>query len=899
MKIIYQVVLAVTVITQIQISWAEDGRRRDGESRRRGGAGRGSVNVVNEEFRRGYNVSSDPAPVITRREPRHQACTAPKFCKTPAPFPGLEDYTDFMFNFSDYSKTLITDQAPQDNDCSCLDNKFKEDLGPRFLMELGNERKELNEKIKKAAAKKFLNDYAANIEDASFFLLKTSGVFTNPDTAKEIQCNDYRKFNDMVTATCGNAVLNNPAMFEEKKLALLNVLGGASRPGMNFDQRIRDISRQIQFLPIPGQTSRDGKPLQFSRSIYDESRIGLSRSPEGQFVEHVIQKMIKNADFESQIRDELTTKTPIEAIMSIIERNIGNTGFLDKIGADKSITGNELGTLKEVREDFKFLMQTHPGFMNVMGKPANFLLLMNSVKRENQLSLLEQLETKPDILGSLLLNRCDDLTKQFADIVCTQDDDLIKSVDASELDILIHPESETTDSPTQPELHDLLMCLESGKDPKAAFGHLADLEREDNFTTRRSDYIERLLVPDIEQHKNLFSVTMLKSVRDRKFRKEMERYAEAGRSYSRAVSSPGIVARDVYVQSVAEGNDFTIGKSTISKSEAKEYMKSVASEETKIASGVTEPTTKTLAAPSLPEEEVTETRKPERMIASEGPMTAYGSSSYRQETEENKPADQRQVLSRDLARSNPEPEVERHVSKLDDETISQLTSLRNMNSSLMSQMIAEEERKLQEYRDRLSSVRTNLPPSEPQLVEAEVTNVAPQVVPSERPSTDTQVKSVPVAARSITSAALQQAPSRGEEATVAQIVPERRGGDSLAASGSSDSGAPSLSLTIISSQRAQVSDQAPEVIENEVKTYLEGKALAPAEFEDLMRNGLRYQYQVVVNDVLVTKEKIIPFTSLPEKTRRDLETKYARDRLEIQTSKLAVLRMLMNSTVVR
>lgn len=892
MKIIYQVVLAFTVITQIQISLAEDGRRREPDSRKRGGS-------VNEEFRRGYNVSEEPAPVITRRGPRHQACTAPKFCKTPPPFPGLEDYTDFMFNFSNYSKMVFEEAELETTDCSCLNDKFREDLGPRFLMELGNERKALNEKIMKAASKKFINDYAANIEDASFFLLKTSGVFTNPETAKDIQCNDSQKFQDMITATCGADIANNPAKYEEKKLAILNMLGGASRPGMNFDQRIRDISRQIQFLPIPGQTSRDGKQLQFSRSIYDESRIGLSRSPEGQFVEHIIQKMIKNPEFENQIRDELRTKTPLEAVMGIIESNMSNSGFLDKIGADKSITGNEIGTIAEVRADFKFLMQTHPGFMNVMGRPANFLLLMQSVKSENQLTLLEQLETKPDILGPLLLNRCDDLTKQFADLVCTKDEDMIKSVDAAELDSLIHPESEESDSQSPPELHDLLMCLESGKEPKAAFAHLADLEKDKNFTTRRSDYIERLLVPDIEDHKNLFSVTMLKSVRDKKFRREMERYAEAGRSFSRGVSSPGVVARDVYVQSVAEGNDFTIGKSTISRSEAKEYMKAVATEDTKIAASTDRPTKTTVTtAAEVTAEETTEARKPERSIASEAPATSYASSGLRQEREDNKSADQRQVLSRDLSRTNPEPEVQRHVSKLDDETISQLTNLRNMNSTLMSQMIAEEERKLQEYRDRLSSVRTNLPTTAPEVIVPEVTNVPSAVVPTERTVTDSTTKSVPVAARNISAAAIPQGSPRGEEATVASVVPERRGGDALPVSGS-ESGSQGMSLTIVSSQRAQVSDQTPEVIETEVSTYLEGKSLAPAEFEDLLRNGLRYQYQVVVNDVVVTKERIIPFTSLPERTRRDLETKYARDRLEMQTSKLAVLRMLMNSTVVR
>lgn len=823
---------------------------------------------LTDMFTRSAIPIPDSLGKVKAAEPLHENCVEEKQCEV-TESPLATDYTDFLLNFSKFQKTKIVKPMAETStkDCSCLRKKFN---SPDLEKKLEDERAFVNRKILGAIGKKFLNDFATNLEDMSFFLTRNREMFLNDERAKSYQCNSPEMYNDQIEAICSRKGITDKSFIQGRKDFFINSLDGGK---LSFESRLPQMSAQIQSIPYPGTNKF------YTRYEFDNMRLGMAHNyPMAKTVDHLVLKIMTNPDISARLVIEMGTMTPVQALLHTIEKNKDNPQFVKLF--DPKVVGEILHDKKKLQESFSFLMNTHPGFLTAMEDMSAFEMLAESLQK-GRTSVLETLETDPTVLEPTLVKRCSDLLNDFANAVCTPDHELISQMDDEDLEKLIHTEeSESISS----GLHEILICEKKTVSIDERFNELSKLD-DLKIPSRRADFLERLTSPDVNDHVNAFSKSMLSS-KDKKTRAEMGEMAEAGARRAKSVSTGGVASLIVHATLVEDGKVISLGKPSMTREDAKKYLaenkKYEARMESERIARLSSGTKKVDAVAYVPVKDV-----PEIAQATVNPVPEIQPERAFTQT----PA--RTQLARELSRTNPPQQVEKVLSNVSNSTVEELNRLKAEEASLLQREFEFESRRMEDMQRKVDELQTKI--AKPQ----EVTQ-APQQTPAqniESPKEEARVSSKKEIERVGSAQVVEQ--KENPVKTAGTVSSSAATADSSDGS-SNGRGKPSSvdAQNIVANTQATagaltLNEVSREKINEEVGKLLESPSLEQSSLDEIRTKGLKVKIKVMENNRLVEKEIVVKFSDLDQKTRDLIELKFAKKERDQQVSKLAVLRMLM------
>lgn len=809
----------------------------------------------------------------------HEKCIETVFCMPTTPLPA--EFSDNIFKLTQFQTKNSLTKMRNKVDCTCLTNKYKEELGIHLTRAKLSEKENLQEKILSAYSRKFVNEFSLNMEEATFFITKNRDMFRDKNEAATLQCNDPKAYDALIQSTCKQNGIEDAEFIRKRKDLFANKTFGDQMP---FEKRLSVMSDDLLEIRFKNP---DGKERVLSRIEYDNGRIGLAHhSEQGKIVQYILKKLASIPNFEKEL-DGAPNTSPVEKVFALIEKKKNDPEFLAQF--DKKIVGEGLTDSKKLKENFRFLMNTHPGFLNAMQSATVFSSLTDELARNSESSVLNILETNQNILEPILSNRCATIITEFANAVCTRDEDLISSVNPVDLENLSHS---TTSQLLTNDIHELVMCeAQKGNNPNQ-FQKLANLY-DDGLPARKSDYLERILEPDLKKHKNMFTATLLASAdgSNKVLIQELGNASEQGQKISRSIPSAGVVGIKVHAKSVSEGSAFSFGKPAMTRDEAmsfledpKKYDSKIASRRSEVLSEVAETPFKT--TPSEPstikpvfDDNSSESFRPSSNVASSPAPLA------------------RRELQDTLSKEYRPEEVSNVMGKVSNESIEEINSLRKENHNLLQKSYEQESRRLESMQSKIEELQQKLSEDS---TKSDVKKVARSKKGIEDENDD-------VSGRSLSSSSEEAAGAPSAGRRMAALAPASESAPSnVAISTSAGVAAPSSDKKAFQQshdesaklliQSGTASPVEQEQINQEVKKLIETIELSEAKIEDIKLNGIKIRFKVLENAAFVEKEKVVAYASLSQRLKDLLDLKMNLKKRTSLISKLSVLKMLLNQS---
>lgn len=792
-------------------------------------------------------------PTVARQVERN-FCMTNTMCTTSSSLM-TKDYTEFLFSMSAITKADEDDFVAN---CSCLrETLIIQYSAEELASERAKARVEINKKIKEAFGKKFVNSFSSNLEDVSFFLTKNKDMFKNSESAKVLQCIDPDEFNEQINFACKASGVTDPAIIRQRKDYFINSVDNGTMP---FEQRLVKMSEDIVSMEYPAGPGFP-KGTVYTRLEYDNARMGLAHSdPKAKVLEEILKKLILSKSFMPEMEKFLDRMSPALAFESIISQRAEDPSAL----ASLNLSPEAFAVIKngqKIRESFQFLMNTHPGFMSLMEDEEVLRNLYGEMSIDSTKSVLENLESNPHVLEPVWGKKCIEMQQEFALAVCTPDDKLISTMNPEDYYKLLKPEVNALDAESG-DIGDLLMCEEYQESSEKLNG-LSMMNP--NTPSHRSDYLERLTVPDVKQHKNMFSKSMLASM-NKDFRDKMSVMSARGLVLSKSVSMPGILSARVYAKSVAEDKAFSFGKPAMSKSDAKKLLK--ADQEYTAKQNEAKLAKREKAKQSELKDASQYSTVPKAQEAQVNTSNvANVARTVTQQTEVP-----RQQLQRKLSETYNPSQISKALDRLNDENAAELNSLRSQNIDLLQRTFDLESQRMESMQKKVDELQARVD-------RATAPIVAPKVVTpdSVNPSIPAEVtSSVERVERVVKTGPAPQASSVASSGTVSDSAEPVSNGRSN----------PAVIRNELPVPAALKVKSPEEKISEEVAKLIESTDPRLASIEDIKANGLKI--------IIDNKEVIVPYASLDQKTKDLLELKFAKKDRDQQVSKLAVLRMLIS-----
>lgn len=772
------------------------------------------------------------------------------------------EYSDFILSFNAF-EVIASEAHKKAKNCECIKRNLERKNGRRnFEKDLKKEKEEINKKILEAYSRQFVNDYSAIMEDATFFLLTNKNAFSDQEKAKSIQCNDPEAYNKKIKEVCDKKGITDQSFITKRKNYFINALDGGKK---SFEERLVEMGDEMQSLPMPGQ--RDGQT--YHRNTYDRSRIGLAHTEQpAKVAEHIVRKLLTHPETLGYLARFEDMTTPGFGLLELLEVS-RREGTLSKFGFDEALVGEYINNQDDVKDSFRYLVNTHPGFMNAMIDGEVLKRLQTSLMKDPEKNILTVLENEPSVLEQSLHDTCSALQYEFANAVCILDNDLISEAEPSDLDKLIHAaRGDAKDHSSGDSYHEFLLCEERNKNKDRSFTELAPLF-DNKLPYRRSDYLERLMVKDITKHQNSFSQSMLKA-NEEAFKKKMSEAADKGAEVARSVSPGGVAGANVYARAASEGKAFSFGKPMMTREEARTYLAESKKYDEKMdaikyANGKVSPESKPVASTQEYSNTVSDTSYV-TPAAVTSPVV--------------KPRDE---LSSYLTKKYPTEEVKRTVDELPEQDVSQLNNIKNESTTMLTQTLKEETSRMEQLQSRIETLKKQMSDSQP-VKAAPENKKGPVAKPTLSNLSEVFTAAQPVKdVQEVKTQTSSQFSSPAQNSGSAVI--SKSSGRNLAASTPSSVKAGSLVVT------------SPEPlsgeINQEIKKQIEALALDPKAIEELKTKGFVFRYTVLENNQLVQKEMVVEYSSLDEATKQMIELKSLENQKKNQVSKLAVLRMIL------
>lgn len=750
--------------------------------------------------------------------------------------------------------------------CECLKDQMESEMigltnVDKILDEkLQTEREAVNDKILNEYGQKFLNQYAANLEDMSFFLVWSDKMFGDQqqvEKAKELQCNNHRRYLDAIAEKCEDI---DPAVRDERINKFLSVFEN-DRSFKKFEDRLTGLNTEILSISEGGKT--------FTRTEHDKARYGFSKQPQVQIAEKLIAKILTNEKILTEVQKELgheEVSSPLEAILRWMESEYQkNPSDFKKSFLSKEVLGEEQYKLfrrsRFSKTPLAFLYDkvintnaTHPGFARALGNEDIFQRLGQKLNQDKRTDVITLLETDPDILPPYLEERCNGLVKGFAEAVCVQDDNLIKSVDRKNLEHIlksVRNENKQIDS----RMHALLLCQSSlHQSGNEVFQDLGSKKaRLDD-----SDFLDRKLNP-IEMQQNSF-VKAFRELQDDKnssIREVVSRVASLA-GEGKGSGGKGILSQEISLAAAKTGKIISFTSDEVNQV-AHKKMEMI--QESESASAFSNNNSENILRQPASVSELHSAQ-----------FTAAPDSNYSQVKNE---------MSRFLSKDRDVDEVKKHLANIDEKSLLELQRIKeeslrdqerlyeisNQNEELKLKALQKKVQDLMNRRDEIDHV------DESNVVEA------PRVENERRVSTN---QATPVSGTFKQEIVPAAAPARSFNAS--NVTPT---------SGITNAGSSSRSKQEIANNIATQTKLAGAIIIESSVTKTDGREIAPNDLsqeiisylmkaqpdlltlKQMKEKGMLYKFKTLKNGVFVEEEVLVPFDSLTAAAKRLIEVKIA------------------------
>lgn len=791
--------------------------------------------------------------------------------------PELNEYSDLFFTITRFIRDIKSDNpVPVDSDCNCHYQNARDNYGNKTDEKIEQQQQLLNARILEAAGRHFVNDLGNIIEDAQFFLSKTGKAFSESERAKKIQCEDPSAYNKVIEKVCAANGITDQDFIRQRKNYLINSVDGGKS---SFEDRLLFMARDAQTVSY---TDASGKTTSLARYQFDDARIGLAHNhPLGKVADEILKKLILHRDSDKKLHPFLK-HTTAQGLLYFFEKN-NSSSVIKEFGFSDAAAGVVQDTEK-LKEAFRFLMNTHPGFMQVMQDVDAYQKLKNELRKNPEMSVLNVLETKPSVLEDQLAKKCENLQKKFARIVCTKDEDLVANVTTVDLRLLINTSPVLKGQ--EEDIQEFLLCRDSSKmKEEAKLKGLSGLF-DKKMPARQSDYLERLMEKDVTKHQNLFSKSLLMGTNE-VFKAQFEQAAEEGRSISEEVQGPGILSKDAFAWSVARGESFAFNVSKKSREEAISYLEQF---------GPKNDSHKEVISSSVHEFKAQGDSNPFQMASSTDVVNYInpyaGTPQPQYSTTHVTPA--RKELKSHLSRSYKEEEVSEPLKKLPNKDVEELNRIKNSPNNILAQTLRDELKRMESLQAQIKDLENKLRDSaESQTVIADNTiDSTEENFPASENRNSRKASREPASISPVAQTFTQTDSGAPLERSVSS-VPVSSSLKEAVAYLKEDPGHHSGILVISAGGLAKpLVDQKD--INQEVRKFVEDPAFNINSIEDLKSRGILIRYSVIENNQTVQKEVLVKYENLDQKTRELIEYKFAIREKERQVSKLAVLKMIMN-----
>lgn len=395
-------------------------------------------------------------------------------------------------------------------DCSCADKKFNDDRGARTPAAMTQAKidleKKLNDAVIQAYGKRFINDFASNLEDLNYFLNERATVFNTADKtvttenvqeALKYQCNQEEGYQKKITEAC----INSSVPQAERDNRVKAMLSSWGRPAFtNFNDHMMKIGEDVLTISTPARGGQNGQP--YSRQRYDAFRATqASRLPGVIFADKITAKIL-SSNLAEKFRQLATTKSVEDALLDIIaeESLKANSSLVSEILNDEKIkdssfvtslkaviaSGKSADIRNSVKRSFNQASANHPGFKLLLQDKDKLVDFSIAPEDKSVIQFIED-QTAGGFIDQEFQERCSDLQKNLAAMVCEDPAKILSKFDPKEIDDVI--------SHNNPELvgdlnvYNKLLC------EKKANGSTLPLSLDHLDPKQEADYLARLKNP--------------------------------------------------------------------------------------------------------------------------------------------------------------------------------------------------------------------------------------------------------------------------------------------------------------------------------------------------------------------------------------------------------------------
>lgn len=804
-------------------------------------------------------------------------------------FPLLKDFYDFTTSYLRYNKTSSqmslssvtaidplaflnppkseTLASPESSvfkeKCNCIQQQLEEDYKDLKTLSLkdslNTERDKVNQKILEAYGKKFINEYASNMEDMSFFLERTAGMFgdeAQKESAKKLQCNNAKEYEDAVAQKCGNKDQNQIKARMNLFLASLE----SEKNQISLEERLKKIDEDVL------QITRNGKSL--TRTQFNELRHGFSRNPQVKVSENLVSEIFTNEKYNQILSRILNSgKTPLEAmVLTLVKIKESDEEAFRKDFLTKKMMGREqFEEFKKSGEDpisffqdkMTYTIGVHPGFSLALSNESIFKKLRDKVGTNKRKDVIELLEKNNEILPSYLAERCQKLVSQFAEATCTPSEELIGKLDQNNLEAILK-EVQEEGKETDPRIHSLLLCKSTGKSTNDSV--FKELDIKGRSRTAHSDYWERKTLP-LEEQKNAFSVAHKALSQDKSpIKKTFSKAASLSKEWKESVSSRGVASQDVFKNAERLGKTVSFDQ-TVNRSPKPEPRA------TDSSMSEVHATSHSSAEGSFREPSVTSIPQPANVL----PNVA---------TAETRPAVQNE-LSSFLSRDSNRDEVRKHLANMDEKSMNELNrireeSLRDQEKLLELSSKNEElklkalQKKVQELMDKKNEIERPVMASKAESRDERenienTRNGLPVFSKTSRQASTPEHAPTAMAKLSGTSAAQGASlnPARSKSAAVNTMRSDI------------PSGNPKTGAIIIESSTIKKNSNDSQDLGREVISYLKNSKADLSILQQIKERGMIYKFKAIENGAVVEQEVLVTFDKLTPEAKKFIEERIA------------------------
>lgn len=475
---------------------------------------------------------------------------ADKDCYVRSEYVGIPASFDQIMKYEE-QKNLKLPPRYSVEDCDCLDKKIEEEGKSKFniLNFAYNDFENLKKEVVKAAGQKFINDYASYVEDIQFYATNQAFILASKSDKfdESLLCQDFAGFEKAVNDECTkNGTMDGK---DARVAAVMGSFGDAFNPsGKDFQKGFKGLLEDINTYTEDVKNVAKDRPNILTRKKYEEARFALSRD---QFhvplVENIITVILRDDKLKANLMESISNgKSPMFGILEILSgtkdpaltQNLlekVRKGYKGMMGKNLKQFFSSIGTSdyqKNVDNTFHLALNLNPGLKNIMMNPRLFqeiAVILDKSKRS--VKFLEAIENEQKTLTQHFQDRCQNLQKNLAALVCTKNDNLLKQTRSKDI-VEILEDKKLLDGPNK-DAYNLMICS-MNKNEVLMGGAFDGLNLNAISPYSASDYLDRKLNPNDQN--NAMANMLKKANSDSRFASQMSTITQ--RYNSERVSAP-------------------------------------------------------------------------------------------------------------------------------------------------------------------------------------------------------------------------------------------------------------------------------------------------------------------------------------------------------------------------